>query len=219
MSHSIVLGMLASLLVGFTPMKSVDRNPVGETASYNLDKDKNRTSGMIKQGAGVALIDSHAPNHESGPSYNTTLSYKLSISLYGESEGAIKLPLPESYFTAEFLPNLRRSGTFQTPDFKLKHLGIEDATTMDGRKYLKCDKIFFYDVKVTEADKMGILPLLIAAAGFSPDDKSITSNDIKDLKVQAYVYPGIPAYGAVKLDISGTVKGVSAKAGLDYKTP
>jgi hypothetical protein len=61
--------------------------------------------------------------------------------------------------------------------------------------------------------------MLAVAAGLPADAVERDLASIENVQLHAYIYPDIPAMGAVKVDISGKVNGVTAKAGFDYKRP
>ena len=95
--------------------------------------------------------------------------------------------------TPEFLEELRQNGTYVGPDFKIDHLGYEDADNMDGAFYPHCDKLRIYDI---------------------PDS---SPNDITDMEIIADVSYGIPVLGAVKMDITGKYRGQRIKVGKRHR--
>jgi hypothetical protein len=189
------------------------RNPLGETANYQLDKATTRTSGLIQSGSGVAKVTDFLPDHEQGPSYNVSLDYDFVVQLYGRQKGTTKTAFSADFFTREFMEKLRRVGTIVTPDYKIKHEGFADARNMDGGVYSHCDKVLIYDIVIPDSNLF--TNLIYAAAGFDPSRGD--NPQIEDLKLAAHVFQGVPVLGAVKLDLSGTVQGVKVKAGFDYK--
>jgi hypothetical protein len=83
---------------------------------------------------------------------------------------------------------------------------------MNGSVYNNCDKILMYDIK--EVGSSGIVSL--AAELLSPEQNFIPlSEEIENMVILAHIKEGIPALGAVKLDVSGKYQGRDVKAGAD----
>jgi hypothetical protein len=70
-----------------------------------------------------------------------------------------------------------------------------------------------YDVKIP--DKHKLEQIIYGAAGFNPT--AMGNPPVEDLQIRAHIYAGVPVLSAVKLDLSGVVQGMPAKAGFDYK--
>ena len=198
-------------------LAEMQRDPMGETADYALDKNGARTSSLITKGFGEGIVDQFLPNHENGPSYGVLVSYELVVKLQGTKKGSMRFIFPDEYFTPQFMPDLRKNGTFETSDYKMKHEGMGSTTTLDGGDYKDCDKVMMYDIK--DPDSLGFSALLAAAAGYSEEDLRTGRAEIQDLVIRTYIHPSVKVLGAAKLDISGKVSGVSVKVGLDYKRP
>lgn len=205
---------ISALLV--TTSMSAFGNPVGEKANYVLDKNSARTSGIVASGTSASEVMNFQPNHAYGPSYGVDLSFDVVIKLHGPEKGTTSWILPEEFFTPKFMENLRTTGYYETPDYKIKHEGRGDTRTIDGTNYVGCDKIFIYDVKLPEDS--GLRRIVAAAAGIDPNDLDV-ENAIQDLELRAHVYPGIPALGAVKIDLAVKAQKVNLKFGFDYKKP
>lgn len=197
-------------------LTAVFANPVGEKANYVLDKSSGRTSGMVASGTAAALVKDAQPAHPNGPSYSIDLSFDVMIKLHGREQGTTNWIVPESFFTPKFMEDLRATGHFETPDYKIKYEGRADARTIDGTNYVGCDKVYFYDVKIPEDS--GIRQMIAAAMGLDSDDVEVETA-IQNLELRAHMYPGIPALRAVKLDLAVKSQGVNLKFGFDYKKP
>jgi hypothetical protein len=202
---------IAAILFMGSPAFS--RDPVGETAAYQLDKNAARTTGLIQSGSALAKVTEFLPDHESGPSYNISLDYDFVVQFYGRQNGTTKWEFPQEFFKPEFMQKLRETGTFETADYKIRHEGYADVRNMDGGVYPHCDKILIYDIKIPELRLLS--SILYAASGYSPS--AATNPPIENLKIRGHMFNGVPVLGAVKLDLSGVVQGINAKAGFDYK--
>lgn len=213
MFRELVVAAAVVLSVGFTPNKALPRDPLGEAAQYQLDRNGARTTSMIQSGTASTTVSEFQPNNTNGPSYRIDLEYDLSVQFYGRQKGLEKLLFPQEFFDEAFMEQLRGTGYYESPNFKLRHQGMGDARTLDGGVYPNCDKILMYDVVFP--DSKGFEALIYAAAGIDPNSDS--KPGIENLKINAYLFHGIPALGAVKLDISGVVQGMNIKIGFDYK--
>lgn len=173
------------------------RDPLGERADYKVDRSSSRTSSMFTGGSLEAVITEALPDNGNGPAHRTKIDWTLKVQVIGNQSGSRDVKVPDVYFSPEFLDELRIKGTYEGPDFKLKHMGFGDAHNMDGAFYPNCDKILIYD-----------MPNVARA-----------NADIDDLEILAHVQYGIPVLGAVKMDIKGKFRGQRIKVGADYKTP
>ncbi len=197
---------------------SIPRDPIGEVANYKLDRDPHRTSQSIRQGIVDLKVLRYLPQFQSGGVYEVELAYDVLVSMVGRQHGKKLIEVPEKYFTQEFWDELRKNGAYNSDQFKIKHEGYGDAKTMDGRVYQHCDKLYFYDIKtdLSESELLDFIQQLfvwtLSGLGFDVSPYS----EVKDLKIRGFFKDGVPVLHGVKLDISGTVDGLPAKAGLDY---
>lgn len=208
----LITALMVLFTSAFTPYDN-PRDPLGERASYQLDRNSSRTTQMIQAGTAIATVAQFLPDHQRGPSYEVQLEYDMTVQMYGRHRGTTKWAFSREFFDEEFMRRLRETGTYETPDYKIRHEGFADARNGDGGAYPHCDKILIYDVKVPQA--LGLEPLFAAMAGIDPDMPG--NPRIEDLKIRAHVFSGVPVLGAVKLDLSGIVEGMSVKAGFDFK--
>lgn len=176
-------------------------------ANYELDHSRKRTTGMVKDGTLSMEITDYLPDHEDGPMYRTQLSFELDIKMAGKQSGEERILIDEAYFTPEFWTELRAEKYAELTNFKIKHLGIADASTLGGAVYEDCDKVFLYDIQVDGSTFLRDLFKNIS------DD----AGDFKDMKLGAYVCSEISGFGAAKLDISGKTRGFNFKIGFDLK--
>jgi hypothetical protein len=203
----------AAALVASFSSGAFARDPIGETAAYQLDKSSSRTTGMIQSGSAKTKVVEFLPDHENGPSYNVSLDYDFVVQFYGRQQGTAKWEFAQEFFQPGFMEKLRQTGSYETADYKIRHEGFADARTMDGGVYAHCDKILIYDIKVPEAKFLETM--IYAVAGYNPN--AVANPPIEDLKIRGLIYAGVPVLEAVKLDLSGIVHGVNAKAGFDYR--
>ncbi|MEY4630976.1 MAG: hypothetical protein RIQ81_1096 [Pseudomonadota bacterium] len=215
---NVAATVLFSSSIAFTGM-ALAQSPVGERAHYDLDRNPARTTSMIRSGVVDVSVDAYVPGYKNGPSFESSLNYDFNIQMVGRKTGTEKVMVPAEYFSPEFMENLRATGSYTGPDFKIRHEGFLDARTIDGNLYPHCDNILIYDVNTFAANSE-------LSAIFRIANDLITSaaqaalgvrGDVENLQVRAAIYEGVPVLGAVKLDVSGIVSGFSFKAGGDYK--
>ena len=213
MIRELAVAGVVLLTTSFTPVTSNARDPLGERAPYQLDKSRARTTGMIESGSAEAVVSQYLPDHERGPSYSVDLNYDFVVQFYGHQKGTAKWSFGKDFFEPSFMENLRATGTYVTPDYKIRHEGYADARNLDGVFYPHCDVILIYDVVIPDGKNV-ISSALYAAAGMDPNNKENPS--IEDLKIRGHVFAGAPVLGAIKLDLSGVVQGMNVKAGFDF---
>jgi len=205
--------LTAAMSLAFTPAYDAPRDPIGEKANYQLDKNGSRTTSMVTTGSAKASVTEFIPDHEQGPSYNVNLDYDITVQFYGRQTGTAKWAFAEDFFDPDFMARLRETGTYETPDYKMRHEGYADVRNLDGGVYPHCDKVLIYDVKIP--DKHKLEQIIYGAAGFNPT--AMGNPPVEDLQIRAHIFAGVPVLSAVKLDLSGVVQGMPAKAGFDYK--
>lgn len=197
-------------------LAQADRNPVGEYAFYKLDRNSGRTSGMFTRGEFETRVTRELLN-ENGKLFQVKLDYSLTVQFMGTQTGSELIDVPSEYFSAEFLDEIRETGSYETSDFKVRHMGFADARNMDGEFYPNCDKLLFYDIKTGRS--AGLRSLLfkgVQAAYQDAGEIPPTDGDIENLKLLVHVKYGLPVLGGVKLDVSGVYRGMNLKAGADY---
>lgn len=210
----VVLAAVSAVLsASFTPVPNTPRDPIGERAGYQLDRNSSRTTSMIQSGSAKASVTEFIPDHEQGPSYNVNLDYDIVVQFYGRQNGTAKWVFSQDFFDPDFMAKLRENGVYETPDYKLRHEGYADARNLDGGVYPKCDKVLIYDIKIPDKEKLE--QIIYAAAGMNPT--AMGNPPVEDLQLRAHIFAGVPVLSAVKLDLSGVVQGMPAKAGFDYK--
>ena len=181
---TILFGLIA-ILWGFT--YSDESDPLGEYAYYKLDDSNRRTSDIIRSGYSeteVVAYDSETAN------YKVRMKYKFKLNPTGTRSGEDHLTVEAYYFSDEFLVELRESGYYETPDFKVRHEGFGNAADTYGTVYEDCDILRFFDIR---------------------------DSDVNDLEIKAYVHPSVPVLRAVTLDFKGEYNRLRLKAGLDYR--
>ena len=184
------------------------RNPVGEKAHYQIDTNRARTSGVVRNGTVDATVES-----ESETGFSVKIDYDINVVLQGRQQGSQALEVPKDFFTPAFLIGLRERGTYVSEQFKVKHEGYADAANMDGHRYAHCDKLKIYDIK-TEQDFWAVE--LLAAAGDAQSYSGDAPSPIQDLIINVMVFEGVPVLGGVKIDMAGKYNGMNVKVGADY---
>lgn len=187
-----------------------DRNPVGERADYALDRNAARTSNLIQDGTLALYITQRLPDQQGSVSYETKLDYDFRLRYAGRQQGSKAMAVPFQFFTPEFMADLRRTGHYESPSFKVDHLGYADARNLDGHLYENCDRIRIYDIEDLDAPLVQVAVELLEAAVAAPID---------DFVIVAHIKEGEPVLGAVKLDIAGKYSGLNVKAGADFRRP
>lgn len=190
------------------------RDPIGETASYVVDRAASRTSSLVLGGTLDAVVTGALPDNDP-PAYEVKLDYNFRIRFVGTQQGTEVMPFDQVYFTPEFLAQLRIDGEYHSNNFKVRHLGYGHARNMDGAYYPNCDKLLIYDVATAAASPLTRL----GAALVGRLDHGDFAGPIEDLEIVAHISYGQPVIGAVKLDVTGVYNGIDVKAGADYKTP
>ena len=186
--------------------------PIGEHASYLLDRNPKRTTRMVKKGELVVNISEYTTNENDEGFYKTLFDFDLSISMAGRQQGQETMLITEDYFTPEFWDELREKKYLETPTFKIKHLGVLDTTTISGEEYFGCDSVLFYDIEETgDSFFMNLVHKLSKIVV-----KSFDGEEIEDLKFKSIVCDGTPAMKATKIDMSGKTRGFNFKVGFDY---
>lgn len=171
---------------------------VGEKANYKVDTDPTRTCQMVRGGKYDLEITKILPNMKP-PSYEIRVDYDLKLSApFGRTIGFKNVQFPTEYFTTDFWNRIRKGGEFVAQGFKIKHEGYVDALMADGRTYEHCDKVYIYDIEdITLETTTG-------------------TYKVKNAKIHALMREEIPVFGAVKMDMSGTIDGIDFTMGLDY---
>lgn len=211
---AVVVAVLSMAPVALGEMPT--RDPVGETANYDVERSSGRTSSMIQGGSMATKIVSANPSHPDGPMYNLNIDWTLRIQLVGTRRGTRVVEVPESYFTPQFMQDLRVNGEYVGPTFKVRHLGYADARNMDGAFYAHCDKILIYDIEETANEAIIDLARSFLIPG---RDATEAGDEIEELEIVGHIKEGVPVLGAVKIDMTGKYQGQRVKAGADYKNP
>lgn len=198
-------------------------NPVGEHAAYKLDKNRARTSTLIKAGSFDASVTSHNPDGADGPAYNVLFNYDLDVMFYGRQQGSGNIELAEEIFTPEFMERLRNQGEMMTDQFKIKHLGIENVSTRDGLSVSEADIVEIYDIQLGQSGAfIGMVKSMLKAMAtpLIQNDFDKGLEDFQNIKIKGALKLGaVPVLGVVKADLSGTYTGIFIKAGFDYVSP
>lgn len=194
----------ASTLHGATTKTAPRKDPVGDFANYKVDKNKNRTSDLIKNGWLATRTMEMIPGTEGHKSYRVEIPYEIDVLIGGKQKGTSEVVIPESYFTETFWQELRQNGSYESDKFKVRYLsGNVTVATMQGQTYENCDQVLIYDI-----DTKGLR---------SPkDQKSNSGAGVKDLEIVMFRHPSVPVLGGVRLDARATYLKQKVKLGADY---
>ena len=193
------------------------RNPVGETAQYKLDRSKKRTSALIIEGSNLATASREIKDENDKKFYEINIHYKIKIAFVGNREGDQPLQFPEIYFDEEFMRALRLKKHYEGKQFNIQHLGLINSQTQDGILYKECDRIkltgFQLPMTPSFMDLVSTLKKsasrLVKATGSKPEN----------VVINAHISPKVPAIGAAKIDIAGSIDGMRFMVGYDYVQP
>ena len=177
------------------------RDPMGETASYKVDKNKDRTSSLIKDGT-METVVMEASQGDSGKTYKVDINYEINLIIGGKQKGTSSVQIPESYFTDTFWNDLRANGSYVTDKFKVKYLSANvTVSTQQGQTFENCDQVLVYDIPTK---KQAIAPFPLQGGG------------LEDLEIVMYHHPSLPVLGAARMDARGTYLKQKIKMGADY---
>jgi len=195
--------------------------PVGEEAAYQLDNARSRTSTLIRSGTFNTKVTAHLPDHPEGESYNVHFIYDLDVMFYGRQQGEGNAALAAEIFSPSYMERLRSEGQIDTPQYTIKHIGIESVSTRDGLSVENADIVELTNINL---ENSGILVkwvkaiLKSTAKAIDPDsdgEQSVAS--FENVKIKAAIKrSAVPVIGAIKADLSATYSGIFIKAGFDY---
>lgn len=217
MKRILSKGIIMAAIGLFATAAFADRNPVGEMADYQLDRNPSRTSNLIQSGTLKAQVTQMKTTDDGSTVYEAKIDYSFRITLIGNRSGTEFVDAPTSFFTEEFLQELRQTKHYESPQFKIDHLGFADVTTLDGHRFPNCDKLKIYDID--QGNRSPLVQLARDLVRSAAPESATTDDTIEDLVLNTHIYYGVPVLGAVKLDVSGKYSGINIKAGADYKTP
>lgn len=196
-----------------------DHDPRGESAKYLIDTDDARTDSMVEGGQFLTSIGGQA----GGPkveTYQVTVDFDLRLRFMGRKTGKKDAKMAADFFSGAWIKDLRQNGHYESKQFKAEHLGYEDVELKDGHSYAHCDHVRLYDI---DENLPSILDPLatVGAQLLAPtlDGQGLTAPKVEDMEMIVDLHEGIPAIGAVRLDVSGKVSGMAVKAGADYVQP
>jgi hypothetical protein len=213
MPHILLAFMVAAF---WAPLALAQRDPVGEVANFNLDRNSSRTSSAVRSGTLQTVVTRPLVDADGNSSFEVMTRWDLNVSLVGRQRGERPVDVPEEYFTEEFLVRLRADQYWEAPKFKMRHEGFATVRTMDGRVWADTDKIVIYDIRDSKA--LGAFgDLARSVLGVALEDAP--SPTIDNLVIRGNIKFGVPVLGAVKIDVSGRYNGMNIKAGADYVSP
>lgn len=189
------------------------RVPVGESAHYQLDRARARSSILLRSGTMDLSIDSFDSETGEQGAFRGRVAYAVTVRLIGSRSGSEGFELPFEFLQPDFIEHLRTVKDISiNDDFKVRHLGQFDVTNKDGGHYQRCDKVKIYDIAAVNHIQRFLLPLLAAQKGNRLDP----GDDIQDVEVILHLSTEVPGVGAAKIDVSGRARGLALKAGFDY---
>ncbi|MCB0366139.1 MAG: hypothetical protein H6624_15415 [Bdellovibrionaceae bacterium] len=191
---------------------------MGEMADYELDKNSRRTSPLVNRGSATAKVVNQGGSGANA-FYVISLDYDIDVTYVGGQTGQQNIDTPAYFFTDALMDELRQKKQMDLTSFKIRHLGIEDANTLDGQSYDKCDVVEIYDVQqgalAQGPSVIGLAESLMADTAAATTGTMNASVD--NLVIRARLHPSVPVMGAVQLDIQASSGGLPLKAGFDYK--
>jgi hypothetical protein len=187
-------------------------NPIGQTASYQLSDDGDRTSWMIQDGQGLGTVVEFRNDPRIGPAYVVSIEYSLDVVFRGTKQGTIGLLVPATMFEDQFYQSLKLTHPVNVGPFHVDYLGMSQATDNEENTYDQCMVIKFFNLNPVYRpiiNNSNIEVLWHESEG--------TLGNIDDVVLTFKRHSTIPVLGAVEFDMSGTVKGVSLKAGFNFQ--
>lgn len=186
-------------------------NPIGETANYILDSG-DRTSWMIKEGAGKAFVTEFRNDPKIGPAYVVNIEYDLKVKFKGRQQGTIGLLVPATMFEDQFYVDLADTHPVDMGAFKVDYIGTSIAHDNNNTAYNQCQHIRLFDIDpnyqpVSASPSVSILWHITSGPAFENLVLNIKKHDT------------VPVIGAVEFDLAGKVFGFDIKAGFDYAPP
>jgi len=189
-----------ALLCSFSfPVMSAE---VGETALYLLNREN--SSSVIKSGSIITEIKSYDQDLHT---YDVHSTCDFKIQFRGDLKGTMLTTLTGGLFDGSLLEQLRSAGSYETENFKIKHLGFERVVTPQGYSYENTDKIYVYDINLPDEE------LECLGSSLLPQAEPM---NVQNLTVTFWITPEIPVLGLARVYITGRTSGVNFKAGLDY---
>lgn len=216
-SMSLTMKIISLFLTLICSYSAYARNPVGETANYELDRNRKRTSGVIVEGSSLATALREIKDDKDKKFYEINVHYKMRIVLLGSKEGDQPLIFPEIYFDEEFMLALRLKKQYEAKQFKVQHLGITNTQTKQGILYKDCDRIKLTDIKVPVSTTFA--DLISTLKKSAQRLTKATATKPENVVIDVLISPKVPVIGAVKIDIAGNVEGMYFSAGFDYLKP
>ena len=212
--------LFAGFLSFFVTVIGFGRDPQGENAKYQLDRNRHRTSSLILRGKlelKVGVLDSSVG---AKGAYKSQFSYDLTVLMGHKVHGVKNINIPSEFFAPEFMIHLREVKDLDLKSFKIRHLGFADAHTRFGQVYPACDKVLLYDLKGLDTqDFKERLEQTIGDVYEVQGEMGSAAFDLEDATILAHVSSSLPALGAALIDASGIVSGAKMKVGFDYLPP
>ena len=178
------------LVLPVVTLAAPTEDPLGQTAEYKLNRDKSRTTQMIRSGSLKVEVSDYFEQEAYGWVYRTIFSLEMKIAIVGRKTGRESILLEEYYFTPEYWDKLRKTKKVVLGTLTTHHLGW-----VANGKYRGCDIVRFTDM-VTETNSGGM--------------------DISDMEFQSFICEGSKGLGASTIDIEGKAPtGMKFRAGFD----
>jgi hypothetical protein len=196
-------------IISFLASFVVNADPIGEQASYILNDDSNRTAWLIRDGEGQATVVEMINDANIGPAYVVSIDYSFDLRIGGAKQGNIGLLVPARMFEEQFYDNLKATHPVDVGAFDVDYLGISRARDNENNAYDQCMLIKFFNVDpsyrpIPRASSVAILW------------HESTMGALEDIVLNFKRHATVPVLGAVQIDMSAKVHGISMKAGFDY---
>ena len=189
------------------------RNPAGEQAAFAIVADGVRTTGAVNEGTfATTVVQGARPG-----TFGVRIAYDVDIAIVGRRSGSRVIEAPAEFFAPDFVVKLRETKHFVSPGFKVEYLGREDVITADGKSYRGADLIRLYDIRVNDSVQASRQDEAESATVDSTGNDLSTTLTFEIGAIRAAVMPGVPALGAVQIDLTGTLAGLELSIGADLR--
>ncbi len=186
---------------------------IGDTASYKLSSNKDRTSSLVKKATGALTVVPLPRGKSCEAGTVIKLEYELEVMLKGKQKGDIGICVPPNMVGTTFYDNLAEYGQQSFGSFALEHAGRTSATDANGKDYDTCHAIegSKIDHNYKRGDELNHAEVL----WFNHEGKI---KAVRNLEVAYKASRGVPVLGAVEIDIRGiSDAGINFRVGLDLK--
>lgn len=167
-------------------------DPLGQTADYTLNRDRDRTTQMIRSGSLQVKVTDFFEHETYGWVYRAIFDLEMKIAIVGRKIGKESILLEKYYFTPEYWDELRKHKKVELETLTTHHLGW-----VTRGKYRGCDIVRFTNM-VTETKD-------------NPDGM-----DTSEMEFESFICESSKGLGASTIDMKGKAPtGMKFRAGFD----